>query len=92
MKRTKGKITRWSADKGYGFITPDSGAKQVLVHFSAFRDRHEPPAIDQLVEIALSTDHQDGRFSIPAKDAWRMATCFSPASGHSKRTGLQGSR
>jgi len=36
--RTNGKITHWNAEKGYGFITPSSGAQQVFVHIRAFRN------------------------------------------------------
>ena len=56
--RTAGKITHWKADKGYGFITPGSGAKQVFVHIRAFANRNHQPAINQLVTFALSTDKQ----------------------------------
>ncbi len=56
--RTKGKITHWNEEKGYDFITPSTGAKQVFVNISAFRNRGESPTIDQLVEFALSTDKQ----------------------------------
>jgi cold shock CspA family protein len=56
--RTKGKITFWNGEKGYGFITPSAGAKQVFAHISAFDNRNEPPQINQLVEFSLSTDKQ----------------------------------
>ena len=56
--RTQGKITHWSDEKGYGFITPSSGTKQVFAHVSAFLNRREPPAIGQLVEFSLSTDRR----------------------------------
>lgn len=56
--RTNGKITHWNADKGYGFITPGSGAKQVFVHISAFSDRSLQPRLDELVTFTLSTDKQ----------------------------------
>jgi uncharacterized membrane protein YsdA (DUF1294 family)/cold shock CspA family protein len=58
--RSKGKITHWNGEKGFGFITPEAGVKQVFVHISAFRDRSEPPLIGQLVEFTLSAD-KDGR-------------------------------
>ena len=56
--RTPGKITHWNAEKGYGFITPASGAKQVFVHISAFSNRQQTPQINELVTFTLSTDRQ----------------------------------
>ena len=56
--RTKGKITHWNAEKGYGFITPSSGAKQVFVHIRAFANPALQPGINQLVTFALATDKQ----------------------------------
>ncbi len=58
LMRTNGKITHWNADKGYGFITPSSGAKQVFVHVRAFRNRNRPPEVNQLVTFELSIDAQ----------------------------------
>jgi len=56
--RTQGKITHWNEEKGYGFITPSSGAKQVFVHIRAFRNRHLQPELNQVVLYSLSTDNQ----------------------------------
>ncbi len=54
--RTKGKITLWNDEKGYGFITPSAGAKQVFFHIKSFTNRKQRPAIDQLVTFSLSRD------------------------------------
>lgn len=56
--RTHGKITHWNEEKAYGFITPSSGAKEVFVHIRAFKNRHLPPELNQVVLYSLSTDKQ----------------------------------
>jgi len=53
--RTTGKITAWKDDKGFGFITPSSGAKQVFVHISAFTDRRLRPQLFSWALIAQQT-------------------------------------
>ena len=64
--RTKGKITSWNDEKGFGFITPISGGKQVFVHIKAFSSRNRRPEINQLVTYALSTDKQGRPFAVKA--------------------------
>jgi len=56
--RTKGKITSWNDDKGFGFITPISGGKRVFIHIKAFSNSNRRPDINQVVTYALSSDKQ----------------------------------
>jgi uncharacterized membrane protein YsdA (DUF1294 family)/cold shock CspA family protein len=56
--RTIGKITHWNQQKAYGFITPSSGTNRVFVHIRAFKNRHLPPELNQVVLYSLSTDKQ----------------------------------
>jgi len=56
--RTKGKITFWNDEKGYGFITPSAGSKQVFVHIRAFANRNRRPEINHFVTFSQSTDKQ----------------------------------
>lgn len=56
--RIKGKITSWKDGKGFGFITPNVGDKQIFVHINAFNTRKKIPVVNQVVTFTLSTDKQ----------------------------------
>ncbi len=56
--RTKGKITSWNDEKGYGFISSISGGKRVFIHINAFKDRSRRPDIGQIVSYDISLDKQ----------------------------------
>ena len=56
--RTKGTITSWNDEKGFGFITPSSGGNRVFVHIKAFSNRNRRPGINQLVTYAVSSDEK----------------------------------
>jgi len=65
--RTKGKITSWNDEKGFGFITPSSGGKQVFIHIKELSNRSQRPEINQVVSYAMSTDKQGRPCAIEAK-------------------------
>ncbi|MDZ7769611.1 MAG: DUF1294 domain-containing protein [Woeseiaceae bacterium] len=56
--RTKGKIASWNSDKGYGFISPLIGGKQIFIHVSAFNNRLRQPELNDVVTYSMSTDRQ----------------------------------
>jgi len=56
--RTKGTISSWNDEKGYGFINPMSGGKRVFVHIKAFDNRGRRPELNQAVTYAISIDKQ----------------------------------
>jgi cold shock CspA family protein len=64
--RTKGKLTTWNDEKGFGFITPGTGGKQVFIHIKAFGNRNRRPEINQFVTYTLSADKQGRPFAIKA--------------------------
>ncbi len=56
--RSKGKIASWNDDKGYGFIAPLAGGKQVFIHVSALNNRGRRPELNEIVTYGLATDKQ----------------------------------
>lgn len=56
--RAKGKITSWNDGKGYGFISPMLGGKQIFIHIKAFNNRRRRPEIGQIVTYEISSDKQ----------------------------------
>jgi len=54
--RTKGKITSWNDQKGYGFISPMAGGDRVFVHIKGFENRGRRPAVGDVVTYSISAD------------------------------------
>ncbi len=54
----KGKITNWNNDKGFGFITPIGGGKQIFIHINTFKNRSLRPELNQIVSYDISKDNR----------------------------------
>jgi uncharacterized membrane protein YsdA (DUF1294 family)/cold shock CspA family protein len=61
MTANIGKITKWNDEKGFGFITPNSGGKSVFIHINDFSNRHPRPVEGLSVTYRLSTDAKGRR-------------------------------
>ncbi len=53
---TTGKLIKWDDEKGFGFIMPIAGGKQVFIHISAFTRHSCRPKIKQIITYTLSSD------------------------------------
>ncbi len=56
--RMKGKVVSWNDDKGYGFITPLGGGKQIFIHVNALSNRDRRPKTNEVVTYSISKDKQ----------------------------------
>ena len=54
--RYQGRITDWKDERGFGFITPNGGGKQVFVHIKSFSNRQRRPTGNEIVTYELKTD------------------------------------
>lgn len=67
--RTKGRISSWNDEKGYGFISPLQGGSRVFAHIKVFSHRGRRPVVGDVVTFSVSTDAR-GR---PCADAASIA-------------------
>ena len=56
--RSKGKITSWNDDKGFGFIAPFDGGDRVFIHIKAINNRGRRPVANDVVTYSIAKDNQ----------------------------------
>jgi uncharacterized membrane protein YsdA (DUF1294 family)/cold shock CspA family protein len=58
IDRVEGTLASWNADRGFGFITPASGAPQIFAHIRAFPQGSAPPEVGSKLsyEVEVTTD------------------------------------
>lgn len=45
----KGRLTSWKDDRGFGFIKPDNGGKEVFLHISALKEAGRRPKVGDTI-------------------------------------------
>lgn len=77
MRKT-GKVVSWKDDKGFGFIEPSAGGKQVFVHIKAFSPGTKRPIIGSDVTYNEVCDSQ-GKVRAEAAELLTSGLSFGPA-------------
>jgi len=58
--RTHGSLSKWNDDRGFGFISPAGGGKELFVHVSAFPRDGRRPTVGEIVSYETETS-PDGK-------------------------------
>lgn len=64
--RQQGKIVSWNEKKGFGFVKPTNGGKEVFIHIKEFDWK---PEIGQTISFSMGTDNHGrvcGKIAIPS--------------------------
>lgn len=54
--RYQGKLKKWNAERGFGFIVADDGGQDIFVHVSAFPRDGTPPTEGELLSHEVQPD------------------------------------
>jgi uncharacterized membrane protein YsdA (DUF1294 family)/cold shock CspA family protein len=56
--KQKGRLVKWHADKGFGFIQPMIVSKPIFIHKNAFINKTRSPKLNDIITYVISNDKQ----------------------------------
>ncbi|MGZ4979853.1 MAG: cold shock domain-containing protein [Methylobacter sp.] len=57
----KGVLKTWKEDRGFGFISPDNGGKDIFIHISALKGTSRRPINGDVIHYQVAKDNR-GKF------------------------------
>jgi uncharacterized membrane protein YsdA (DUF1294 family)/cold shock CspA family protein len=72
----KGRLIKWKDDRGFGFIQPADGSREVFLHISEVKDAMRRPVVGDAIYYLIA--QQDGK--VRAYDAFIVGARLKPTS------------
>lgn len=80
--RYTGRLQKWNAERGFGFVAADDGGAELFVHVTAFARNGPPPAVGDVLSFEVEPDRDGKRRAVralrPGEQAARAAAPRTP--------------
>ena len=83
----KGQLTTWKDDRGFGFIKPADGSKQVFLHISALKGANRRPQVGDTILYERVVE-RDGKLRAAKASIQGLVPQPSPSKHKRKKKGL----
>lgn len=67
MTTDKGTLIRWIENKGFGFIKPDKGGRDLFIHISALKTMSRKPVVGDVIFYRIQVDESGKIRAVDAK-------------------------
>lgn len=86
-KLSKGKLITWKGDRGFGFIKPSNGGKEVFIHISEFKRVNHRPKVGDII-FYQPVNQENGKISATKVSIEDLSSRRLPNKHKRKKTSL----